>query len=65
MSPRLRKFIGMIVMLAFLAVYAMVAMVIGLRVPDQWAARLAFYAIAGTAWGLPLFPLIAWMQRDR
>ena len=65
MSPRLRKFIGMIVMLAFLAVYAVVAMLVGLRVPDTWWAHLAFYAIAGTFWSLPLFPLIAWMQRDR
>jgi hypothetical protein len=65
MPGRVRKFIGMIVMLAFLAAYATVAMVIGVRLPDHWAAHLAFYAIAGTFWSLPLFPLIAWMQRGR
>lgn len=65
MSGRLRKFIGMIAILAFLAAYAVVATMIAGRVPDHWAAHLAFYAIVGTFWSLPLFPLIAWMQRGR
>ena len=34
------------------------------HIPDHWAARLVFYAIAGTAWGVPLFPLFKWMNRE-
>jgi hypothetical protein len=27
--------------------------------------QLAFYALAGICWGIPLFPLISWMNRGR
>ena len=38
---------------------------LGQMVPPMWLAKLAFYLVAGTAWGLPLIPLIAWMNRGR
>ncbi len=63
MSPRVRKFIGMVAILAFLAAYVIAASTIGGHLPDHWAARLAFYAVAGTFWGVPLFPLIRWMSK--
>jgi Protein of unknown function (DUF2842) len=65
MSPRLRKLIGLFGILGFLAAYVVLAVTVGERVPDHWAARLAFYGLAGLVWGLPLFPLIRWMSRDR
>ena len=64
MSPRLRKFIGLICILAFCAFYVAVVATVGDYLPDHWAVRLIYYAVAGTAWGVPLFPLIRWMNRE-
>ena len=64
MSPRLRKFIGMIAILVFLAIYLLVAMAVGLRLPDHWWARLLYYSVVGILWGVPLFPVIRWMGRE-
>ena len=64
MSPRLRKFIGMIAILAFLAVYITVVASLGDEIPKHWLAQLAYYGVAGTLWGVPLFPLIRWMNRE-
>ena len=64
MSPRAPKFIGMLAILAFLALYVVAISTIGDYVPNHWAAKLVFYAIAGTFWGVPLFPLIRWMNRE-
>ncbi len=64
MSPRLRKFIGLIAILAFCAFYVVVVVTVGDYLPDHWAVRLIYYAVAGTAWGVPLFPLIRWMNQE-
>ena len=64
MPARLRKLIGLVAMLAFMAVYVVLASKLGDLVPDHWAARLVYYAVVGTAWGLPLFPLIRWMNTE-
>jgi hypothetical protein len=63
MSPRLRKFIGMLAILAFLVLYVGAAVAIGERIPQHWAALLAYYGVVGTLWGVPLFPLLRWMNR--
>ena len=63
MSARLRKAIGGAAMLVFLAAYIWAMSTLGQKVPNQALATLAFYLVAGTAWGLPLIPLIAWMNR--
>lgn len=65
MSARVRKFIGGIGIVAFLAFYAWAMTMIGEHVPDHWAAKLAFFGIAGFAWGVPILPLISWMNRGR
>jgi len=64
MPARLRKLVGLVAMLAFMAVYVVLASKLGDLVPDHWAARLVYYAVVGTAWGLPLFPLIRWMNTE-
>ena len=64
MSPRLKKAIGGVGILAFLGAYIWAAATLGGMVPDLWFARLAFYAVAGVAWGVPLIPLIVWMNRE-
>lgn len=65
MGARTRKAIGGLAIVAFLAAYVMIAVSIGVRLPDQWAVRLAYYVVIGTAWGLPLIPLIRWMNSGR
>ena len=65
MGPRLRKLIGSLAVLAFLAAYIAVAVTLADRLPDNRLVQLAYFVVVGTAWGLPLFPLIAWMQRQR
>ena len=63
MNARVRKAIGGVGILAFLAAYIWAASSVGVMLPNQWAIRLAYYVVVGTAWGLPLIPLITWMNR--
>jgi Protein of unknown function (DUF2842) len=66
MSKSLRKFIGAIVMIAFVIVYALVAMALAQSRPVQEASAFLqglYYAVLGMAWVLPMMPLIRWMQR--
>ncbi len=62
-----RKFVGSVVMLAFVLVYALIAMVVAQAPAIQHApgfAQFIAYAVLGLAWVLPLLPLIKWIERD-
>lgn len=66
MRRRQRKFIGVVVTLAFVIVYALCAMALAQarfiqHAPDilQWL----YYATIGMGWVLPMMPLIRWMER--
>lgn len=66
MSARARKLIGGVVMIVFVAVYALIAMALAQSRPLQEAPPLAQtlgYIVLGLAWTLPLMPLIKWMER--
>ena len=65
MSARVRKAIGSAGILVFLAFYMWAISTVGDHVPRVWFAQLAYYLVAGTAWGAPIIPLIAWMNRGR
>lgn len=65
MSARVRKAVGSAIIVAFMLVYIGVAASIGGHMPDQWLIRLAFYLVVGTAWSVPLIPLVIWMNRGR
>lgn len=65
MSERIRKLIGLGAILGFLAAYIVAVTLISEYVPDHWAARLAFYVVAGVGWGIPILPLISWMNTGR
>ncbi len=66
MSPRLKKLIGAIVMLVWIAVYSLVAMGIGAHVLPHayWAVALLYYALAGTLWIIPIGLMFPWMHRE-
>lgn len=66
MSGGARRAIGAAMILVFLVVYVVLAATIGGHLAHApWWAQLAFYAIAGVAWALPLRPLFVWMGKGR
>lgn len=65
MNMRTRKAIGCAGLLAYLAVYAALAASLGaalLPIAPPWV-ELAYYAVAGVVWVIPLKPLFDWMNR--
>jgi K+-sensing histidine kinase KdpD len=65
MNTRLKKFVGTMLMVAFVAFYALLIALLAppiLRDASKSTEAL-FYLIAGLAWALPLMPLIRWMER--
>jgi uncharacterized membrane protein YuzA (DUF378 family) len=65
MSRRTRKFIGTVVMIAFVMIYGPVAMALAeSRILDTpKLVQSVLYLILGLAWVLPIMPLIKWMER--
>jgi hypothetical protein len=62
MGLRARRAIASVGIIAFLTFYVWLVIAIGAHVPDHPLATLAFYGIAGTAWGVPLLPLMSWAE---
>jgi len=65
MHPRAKKLVGLVGILGFLIAYALLVSKLSDHLPDNGALRLAFYALAGLGWGVPILPLISWMNRGR
>jgi len=65
MRQRQRKLIGTVILLIFLAVYALVAAAFGLRLLPHLSrsGEFLYYLCAGLLWTLPAGWLIRWMQR--
>jgi len=66
MPKSLRKFVGAIVTVSFVIVYALIAMALAQSRIVQEASGLVqtlCYMILGMAWVLPMLPLIRWMER--
>jgi hypothetical protein len=65
MHTRTRKAIGCFALLAYLAIYAILAASLGAALAPRLPAwgDLLYYAIAGVIWIFPLRPLFAWMSR--
>ena len=65
MNARTRKAVGSLAILAFVLFYMWAVSSVGDHVPRTWYIQLAYYLVSGTAWGLPIIPLMAWMNRGR
>jgi hypothetical protein len=68
MASRMRKLAGGVFMLAFVLVYAIVAMALADSRPVNEAPELlrtAIYVVLGLAWVAPMMPMIVWMERGR
>lgn len=66
LTPRTKKFIGLLLILAWLFVYSLVAMRIGVAVlpnANGWV-KLLYYAVAGTVWIFPIGLMLPWMHRE-
>jgi hypothetical protein len=65
MPIRLRKFIGAILLLVLVIVWALVAMALAQAplIHDNPIASIAYYVIAGLGWVLPAMPIVSWMSR--
>jgi hypothetical protein len=63
MKARTRKLIGSMGIVGFLGFYVgAVAMLAERLPPDRWV-QLVYFVVAGVGWGLPIIPLIWWMNR--
>lgn len=63
MGPRTRRLIAALGALAFLAFYVWAVIAIGDRLPESMWIDLAFFSVAGIAWGVPLIPLLRWAEK--
>lgn len=63
-NTRLRKFIGAWLLLVTLTVYALLVMVLAVRILPNASGlvEFLFYAVAGMAWALPAGIIIRWMS---
>jgi hypothetical protein len=63
MNPRLRKLIGGVLLLVFVFVYVTAAIIVAGLLPDNRLVQLAYFVVVGLAWGLPILPLLSWMDK--
>ena len=65
MDQSARKLTGCVLLVGYLALYALLAAAIGVSlfpVLPTWA-QLVYYAIAGVVWIFPLRPLFTWITK--
>lgn len=65
MRQRTRKLVGTVLILAFVCIYALIAMALAqgrITEAPKLVQGIAYVAL-GLAWILPLLPLIKWMER--
>jgi len=66
LKPSVKKLIGVVVILIWLPLYALLAMAIGIRVLPHAGGLVQFlyYAVAGMAWIVPIGLMFPWMSRE-
>jgi hypothetical protein len=67
MTRRMRKFVGAVLMLVFVFVYALVVTAIAapILLGANKAVEAVFYVVAGLAWAPPLMLMVKWMEGGR
>ena len=65
MPPRLKRFIGMLILVALVVLYALIATTVATyRLAESpWYIHLAFFALSGLVWVLPAMAVICWMEK--
>ena len=66
MTPRTKKFIGLLFILAWLFIYSMIAMRVGVAIlpTANGLTKLIYYAVAGMVWIIPIGLMLPWMNRE-
>ena len=66
LTPSTKKLIGTVLILIWVPIYALLAMRIAVSVLPgaNPVVELLYYAIAGTAWIIPIGFMIPWMSRE-
>ncbi|WP_159586310.1 DUF2842 domain-containing protein [Chelativorans xinjiangense] len=64
MPTRLRKFVGMVALVALVVVYAIVSTAVAVaQLADKSAlVHLIYYLVTGLLWVLPAMLLVKWME---
>ncbi len=65
MSPRIKKLIGLAILLPALFIYFIAAAALGERVPDHQLLKALYFIAAGVAWALPVIYLLRWAEREK
>ncbi len=66
MVPSFRKFVGMVLLVTFVIIYAFTAMVIGDMTLQESSnlVRFLYFAVAGLLWVIPAGAIIWWMEKS-
>ncbi|MEA3034743.1 MAG: hypothetical protein QOH04_502 [Sphingomonadales bacterium] len=65
-EPSWRKPVGILLILALIAAWAVIVATLADRLPGMpWPVRALFFTFAGIVWILPLKPLLRWMESGR
>jgi hypothetical protein len=62
MTPRLKKFVGLFILLPALLLYFGGVVALADRLPDFWLIKLVYFIVTGLAWAAPVIPLMKWMN---
>ena len=63
-QPRIRKLLGMVILVFFVIIYAFLAMIIGSAMAEKnLIVQVIYFTIAGLIWVLPAGLIIKWMAK--
>ncbi len=67
MPMRLKSFIGMLILIALVVVYALVATTVATYqlAESEWYVHLAFFGLSGLLWIIPAMFVISWMLKPK
>ncbi len=65
MPPRARRAVAGLGILVFLAAYVWAAIWIADLLPDAAWIDALYFVVVGTAWGVPLLPLLKWAESGK
>lgn len=63
MKAGVRRAVASLAAVVFAVFWIWGATTLAAYLPEATWIQLIYFAVAGTAWGVPLFPLIAWANR--
>jgi hypothetical protein len=66
MPPRLKKLIAACAIIVWIVLYSLLVMRLAVAILPgaHWLVTLIFYAVAGTAWIVPIGLALPWMHRE-